>query len=100
VYWSTFLSPARQLAQVPNQVMIWLAPHWSERQTVFCLWALVYGSHAVHLDLSELKISVSTTGGDTSVILDTSSSAVVWNVTVAASEAATIFLDDIEWVSA
>jgi len=47
------------LAQVPNQVTIWLAEHWSERQTVFDLWALVYGSQVVHLVLSELKISLS-----------------------------------------
>jgi hypothetical protein len=54
VYWSTLVSPSRQSAQVPNQVMIWSAPHWAERQTVFCLWALVYGSQVVHLVLSEL----------------------------------------------
>lgn len=61
VYWSTLVSPLRQLAHVPNQVMIWLAPHWSERQTEFDLCALVYGSHGVHLDLSVLKISLSPT---------------------------------------
>jgi hypothetical protein len=54
VYWSTFYSPARHSAQVPNHVMIWLALHWSERQTVFDLWALVYGSQVEHLVLSEL----------------------------------------------
>jgi len=59
VYWSTFLSPGRQFAQVPNQVMILLESHESERQTLFPLWALVYGSHGVHLDLSVLKISLS-----------------------------------------
>jgi len=59
VYSSTFFSPGRQSAQVPNHVMIWSAPHLSERQTVLSLWALVYGSQAVHDDLSVLWISLS-----------------------------------------
>lgn len=47
-----------------------------------------------------VDLSISSTGISLGLLLDTSCSAVVWNVTVAAGEACSILLNDIEWVSA
>jgi hypothetical protein len=58
----------------------------------------VTGGTSGSVRVEDFSITVARVDG--SALLDASGSANVWNVTIAASEAATVLLDDIEWVSA